>query len=64
MPPVTGRREESPDAADVGTAAVVADFCAEEEMNAAGVARMTENGMVVEAVEATGQYLGYRNLWP
>lgn len=61
MPPVTGRREESPSAAGVVTAADVADFCEEEEIKAAGVARMRENGMVVEAVEATGQYLGGRD---
>jgi len=51
MPPVTGRREESPAVAGAVTAADVADFCEEEEMKAPGVARTRENGMVVEAVE-------------
>jgi hypothetical protein len=64
MPPVTGRREESPDATGVGTAAEVADLCGEEEIEAAGMARMRENGMVVEAVESASQYLGCRNKWP
>lgn len=50
MPPVTGSREESPEAPVVATAAEVADFCDEEEINAAGVARIEENGIVVEAV--------------
>lgn len=52
MPPVTGRREESPAVAGGVTAVDVADFCEEEEMKAAGVARTRENGMVMEAVEA------------
>lgn len=61
MPPVTGSRDESLDAPGVATAAEVADLCDEEEIYAAGVARMREKGMVVVAVR--GRYVNISTGW-
>lgn len=57
---MTGRRDDSPETVDA-VVMDVADFDEEEDIEAAGAARMMENGIVVEAVY-NGQFAFVANL--